>query len=119
MTSGVPQGSILGPMLFLLFANGLPGVVKSSHMVIFADDTKIFKAIKSQNNVTELQQDLDNISNWAISTNMVFNSTKSKVMRIRCMRNPIESTYMLCGSTLERINCEKDLGIWISDNQMW
>ena len=55
VTSWVPQGSILGPMLFLLFANGLPGVVKSSHVAAFADDTNVFKAIKSQNNVTELQ----------------------------------------------------------------
>ena len=119
VTSGVPQGSILGPMLILLFANGLPGVVKSSHVASFADDTKVFKASKSQNNITELQQDLDNISNWADTTNMVFNSTKSKVMRITLMRNPIESTYTLCGSTLERTNCEKDLGVWICDNLTW
>ena len=59
------------------------------------------------------------ISNWADTTNMVFNSTKSKAMRITRMRNPTESTYMLCGSTLERTNCEKDLGVWISDNLTW
>ena len=119
VTSGVPQGSILGPMLFLLLANGLPGVVKSSHVAAFADDTKIFKAIMSQNNVTELQQDLDKISNWADTTHMVFNSTKSKAMRITRMRNPTESTYTLCGSTLESTYGEKDLGVWISDNQTW
>ena len=40
-------------------------------------------------------------------------------MRITRMRNPTESTYMLCGSTLVRTNCEKDLGVWISDNLTW
>ena len=56
VTSWVPQGSILGPMLFLLFANGLPGVVKSGHVPVFADDTKVFEAIKSQNKVTKLHK---------------------------------------------------------------
>ena len=98
-------------MLFLLFANGLPGFVKSSHVAAFAEDTSVFKAIKSPNSVTELHQDLDNISNWADTTNMVFNSTKSKFMRITRMCNPINSTYTLCGSTLELTNCEKDLGV--------
>ena len=114
VTSGVPQGSILGPMLFLLFANGFPGIVKSSCVAAFAEDINVFKAIKSQNNVTELHQDLHTISNWADTTNMVFISTKIKVMR-----NPIESTCTLCGSTLERTNCEKDLSVWICDNLMW
>ena len=52
VTSGVPQGSILGPMLFLLFVNSLPDAVRSSQIGAFADDTKIFKEITStlQNN---------------------------------------------------------------------
>ena len=50
---------------------------------------------------------------------MVFNSTKSKAMRITRMCNPTESTYTLCGSILECTNCEKDLGVWISDNLTW
>ena len=58
VTSGVPQGSILGPMLFLLYVNNMPDTVASSKVVAFADDTKIFKAIKSASEAAAVQEDL-------------------------------------------------------------
>ena len=57
VTSGVPQGSILGPMLFLLYVN-MPDTVASSKVAAFADDTKIFKAIKSASEAAAVQEDL-------------------------------------------------------------
>ena len=62
VTSGVHQGSILGPMLFLLCANSLPGAVKSSHVSAFSDDTKIFKSIKSPTDAAILQDDLGSLA---------------------------------------------------------
>ena len=59
VTSGVPPGSILGSMLFLLFANDLPDSVTSRSVATFADDTKVFKAINSCDDVSDLQLDLN------------------------------------------------------------
>ena len=61
VTSGVPQGSVLGPMLFLLFVNSLPDAVRSSQIAAFADDTKIFKEITSTRDAEQLQEDLSNL----------------------------------------------------------
>ena len=58
VSSGIPQGSILGPMLFLIYVNNLPDSVLTSHVGMFADDTKIYKQIKSQEDAAYLQTDL-------------------------------------------------------------
>ena len=59
--SGVPQGSILGPMLFLLFVNSLPDAVISGQIAAFSDDTKIFKEITSTRDAEQFQEDLSNL----------------------------------------------------------
>ena len=61
VTSGVPQGSILGPMLFLLFVNSLPDAVISGQIAAFSDDTKIFKEITSTRDAEQFQEDLSNL----------------------------------------------------------
>jgi len=60
MLSGIPQGSVLGPILFVLFINDLPDVVTST-VKIFTDDTKLFQAVRSTSDSAQLQQDLDNL----------------------------------------------------------
>ncbi len=83
MTSRVPQGSILGPMLFLLVANDLPDAVASCKVRTFPDDTKVYKVINSSENVINLQRDLDNLGVWADKSDMLFNQKKSKIVRVR------------------------------------
>ena len=74
VTSGVPQGSILGPALFLLYVNDFPEVVSSSSRVfMFADDTKIFREIKTLDDAFSLQKDLGKLATWSYSSGLLFN----------------------------------------------
>ncbi|XP_048586215.1 uncharacterized protein LOC116614508 [Nematostella vectensis] len=119
VTSGVPQGSILGPILFVLFANDLPDSVCSCSVATFADDTKVFNVINSADDTDVLQSDLNSLNGWAASTGMTFNQTKSKVMRVSRKRKPVLKTYSLGGLPLACTETEKDLGVWMSDDLSW
>ena len=115
-TSGVPQGSILGPALFLLYVNNLPNNVKSSRVAMFADDTKVFKAIQSPNDALMLQEDINNLENWSSESGLQFNETKCKAKPITRKTNPIPTTYPMKNSALIPIKHERDLGVWISSD---
>ena len=116
VTSGVPQGSILGPALFLLYVNSLPNNVKSSRVAMFADDTKVFKAIKWPKDAMKLQEDLNNLENWSSESGLQFNETKCKSQSITRRINPILTVYSMKDSPLSSIKHERDLGVWISSD---
>ena len=71
--SGVPQGSILGPLLFIMFMNDLPNVIIDSEIFLFADDTKCFRHIRTSADQHSLQRDLDNLLNWSVSSRVYNN----------------------------------------------
>lgn len=119
VTSGVPQGSILGPMLFLLFVNDLPDVVNSSSIACYADDTKIYKRIDSISDSTDLQTDLENLVLWSESSGLLFNRTKSKCQHITRKQSPTHFSYSIKGEDLESCNSERDLGVSISSDLTW
>ena len=75
--SGVPQGSILGPLLFILYMNDLHDVIYWSSALLFADDTKCFKHIKSPDDEQSLQNDLHNLASWSVASHLSFNPSKS------------------------------------------
>ena len=76
-TCGLPQGSILGPTLFLLYVNDLPEVISSSSRVLmFADDTKIFREIKTLGDASSLQEDLGKLATWSQLSGLLFNEAK-------------------------------------------
>ena len=79
--SGVPQGSVLGPVLFLVFINDLDQGIASS-ILKFADDTKLFKEVRHNTDCEALQRDLDNVVLWAQKWQMQFNVKKCKVMHV-------------------------------------
>ena len=81
VTSGVPQGTILGPILFLIYVNDIQEVVKST-IKLFADDTKIYRELTNPNDITILQSDLDSLDRWATDWQVKFNTKKCEVMRI-------------------------------------
>ena len=80
VTSGVPEGTVLGPLLFLIYISDIGENVNSSKKV-YVDDTKLIKAVKTENDVEDLQEDLDTLYKWAEENNMKFNGKKFQVMR--------------------------------------
>ena len=85
--SGVPQGSILGPLLFLIFVNDIPSSIKHSHVFLFADDAKCLKKISSSSDCHSLQDDLSRLSIWSLRWNLHFNENKCVVFRF-CSKLP-------------------------------
>ena len=120
VTSGIPQGSVLGPVLFLIYINDLPLDIVSP-LSLFADDSKIFTRIISEKNSRNLnsnvngkevlQNDLDAVRDWASKWKMEFNVDKCKIMHLG-RRNP-KHTYKMGESNLTETTEEKDLGVLI------
>jgi hypothetical protein len=110
VTSGVPQGSVLGPLLFLLFINDLPDCIVDSHVYQFADDSKLLGF-----NYFDLNDDVNKFIAWS-SDNMM-NVNDSKCFQITFSRNAIPCT--INGKNIPVKTFAKDLGIIISDNLKW
>ena len=109
--SGVPQGSVLGPLLFLIFINNIDdcaGLIDKIRK--FADDTKLGHCIKSDSDRNALQETLNELTNWSLKWKMDFNIQKCKVMHIG-NSNP-KHTYYMQGEILNAVESEKDLGVW-------
>ena len=114
VTSGVPQGSVLGPTLFVYYINDMPNVCKAL-LNIFADDTKTFSEILSYQDHLKLQDSLYALNQWSIDWLLGFNIDKCKVLHLG-FNNPHHTYYMLNENSqiaLESTDCEKDLGVHV------
>ena len=109
--SGVPQGSVLGPLLFIIYINDLDNGVNSD-ISKFADDTKIGRLINSRNDTEILQIDLDKMQEWTIKWQMNFNTSKCSILHVG--RNNAASDYTLNGVRLSKLDSAKDLGVIVS-----
>ena len=110
VTSGVPQGSVLGPVLFLIYINDLDGNIISK-IEKFADDTKLCKGISNVGDTRALQDDLDTLHEWSEKWQMTFNIDKCVVMHLG--NNNISNSYRLGNQELKSSDKEKDLGVII------
>ena len=111
VTSGVPQGSVLGPVLFIVYINDIDeGIL--NRILKFADDTKVVGRVTSEQEVKELHEDLGRIFEWSEKWLMPFNEGKCRVMHMG--RNNREERMDLNGKVLQVVSEEKDLGVIIS-----
>ena len=119
VTSGVSQGSVLGPTLFLLFINDIVDT-PNSQLRLFADDTVLYRAIKSPTDHQVLQEDLLNLTDWASCWQMKFNISKCHLLRITNKRRPSEFAYSTSSEQLSEvpqwdylgIRCSKKPSFW-------
>ena len=112
VTSGIPQGSVLGPINFVLYINDLPA------SVLFADDTKLFKRITSQLDRLSLPEDIGSMDEWSETWLIKYQPPKCNTMSINSRgEDRPEASYSLGNTELNRVTSEKDLGVSI-DNRL-
>ena len=120
VTSGVPQGSILGPILFLLFINDFPDVIpESTSTGLYADDTKLYREISTLEDCSQLQEAFSCADVWSQDNNINFNPSKCKILTFSRRKTPFLFDYYLGSSELKRVNDEVDLGITVTSNLSW
>jgi len=96
VTSGVPQGSVLGPLLFLIYINDLESGLLSS-LLKFADNTKVFCQVNGERDREQLQADLNRLTEWSEKWQMPFNTSKCRVMHLGTANNKFEYTTLTNG----------------------
>ena len=111
-TSGVPQGSILGPLLFPIYSNDLPDAANHSVVPMFADDSKCYR--------NQLQADLNSLHEWSYTWELDFNPKKCAAMRFSRKKGPDQSqNYYLNNQLIKFTTSQGDLGILVSNNLKW
>ena len=118
--SGVPQGSILGPLLFLIYINDLPDKLSESSLLLFADDAKCFMPISSTDDCDSLQSDLSSLADWSSEWKLSFNVLKCCVLRFtRSQLNVTSPSYSINNTTISSVYTQKDLGVILSFDMQW
>ena len=116
--SGVPQGTVLGPVLFRAFINDLPKCVKSN-VRLFADDCVLYREIDNEIDCASLQSDLRKLEMWEDHWCMSFNASKCSSISITRKTKKIVHNYTLHNQVLDRVSCATYLGVELSSNLTW
>ena len=116
--SGVPQGSVLGPLLFMCYINDIPNDLKST-IRLYADDALLYRTIHNDSDVHALQNDLNILNTWANEWQMSFNPKKTEFLRITNKIKPLESHYHLQNTPIPIVIYAKYLGVVIDRNLKW
>ena len=116
--SGVPQGTVLAPLLFLCYINDLPQNV-ISRVKLYADDVLLYTTIHSKDDCLVLQEDLNRLQLWADTWQMSFNPEKCEIIRIANIKHPIVHDYTIQKKKIKVASSVKYLGVYIDDHLTW
>ena len=120
---GVPQGSILGPLLFTLYVSDLPQVVRYSDIKQYADDTTVHHASDNVSDLSKsLNADLEGVASWVERNGLKLNEAKTQMLLLGKMKRAKELDYVnveLKGQKVDRCGKVKYLGVWIDEDLSW
>ena len=118
VVSGVPQGTVLGPLLFLCHINDLPLAVNST-VRLFADDCLLYRTVKTISDQVALQRDLDSLQKWSVTWGMRFNPKKCYVLQVARTTTSRLYHYSLGGQVLSQVEQNPYLGVLIHNKMSW
>ena len=118
VTSGVPQGSVLGPVLFLLYINDITNQIQSN-IRLFADDSIVYREIRSPADHQILQTDIQMLTDWSKKWQMNFNTSRCHLLTITHKPKPSEFTYTISNQSISRVNSHPYLGVTIDAKLSW
>jgi hypothetical protein len=121
LKAGVPQGSVLGPLLFLIFINDITHVIWNCKIRLFADDTCLFIEVDEPNNTADMvNEDLDRLSQWADKWKVSFSPPKTEELLVTTKRNEIIHPPLILNETpIKRVPHHKHLGLTLSNDLTW
>ena len=118
--SGVPQGTVLGPLLFLIYINDMPETVSEGTKIrLFADDSLLYREIKSPKDSAILQEDLNKLQKWEGDSKMQFHPGKCQVIRITKKIKTISHDYTVHNEKLKRTQKAEYLGLTLDEKLSW
>ena len=122
VTSGVPQGSVLGPLLFIIYINDIAAVPLSvGSMLLYADDSMLYRPIRTPEDYNQLQLDMNKLCTWTNNNLLTYNTNKCKYMVISRKKQPSLPSMPLNvnNSPMEMVSSYKYLGVWLTSSLDW
>ena len=116
VVSGVPQGSILCPLLFLVYINNMSSYIHESQLLKFADDAKCFIHVSTHSDHKALQDDITALLTWSRDVDLDFSLKKFIHLSFKCK---LDTSYSMSNSIIPHVNSHKDLGLTLSEDLNW